>query len=87
MDQKFKTARIAAYIISIIIVAAVIFSHGTLTPPRIVMAVLAILIGVPVMLFLDRIADKKAYEPAANPEADPGINNGTNPASLLPLQL
>ncbi len=81
MNKKFKITRIAAYIISIIIVAAVIFSHGTLTPPRIVMAVLAILIGVPVMLFLDRIADKKAYEPAANPEADPGVNNDTNPAT------
>ena len=70
MNRKFKITRIAAYIISIIIVAAVIFSHGTLTPPRIVMAVLAILIGVPAMLLLDKIADKNAYEPALNPASD-----------------
>ncbi len=82
MDQKFKTARIAAYIISIIIVAAVIFSHGTLTPPRIVMAVLAILIGVPVMLFLDRIADKKAYRSASRADKVP-VTNSTEHKTLF----
>ena len=86
MSKKFKITRIAAYIISIIIVAAVIFSHGTLTPPRIAMAVLVILVGVPVMLFLDKIADKKAYEPASAKDRDvngsPADHNG-NPFAAL----
>lgn len=58
MNKKSLIAQITAYVITILIVFAVILSHGTLTLSRVLLAVFSLILGVAGLILLNRLADK-----------------------------